>query len=42
MFYSGIDTVKTVITCKNTNNPIRNVSNNPNQPLILNSCEDFS
>lgn len=30
MFYSGIDDIKTVLTCKNTNNPLRNVQNNPN------------
>lgn len=30
MFYSGFDNVRTVLTCKNTNNPVRNLQNDPN------------
>lgn len=31
-----------VIACKNTNNPQRNFSNNPNLALTLQTCDPYS
>lgn len=41
LYYTGFDSLKTVVACKNTNNPQRNVQNNPNLALTLQSCNNY-
>ncbi len=41
LYYSGLESPEYVLTCKNTNNPQRNTSNDPNLPSTLNNCNNF-